>query len=96
MLLIAALAGGAWFSMQERLSHYDDRIEKHSTRLLKIEELQISMAEVIIQQSQFQTQLQRVEERLTERYRELGRRLENLERDVRHGREQRDIRGGEQ
>ena len=90
LALLAALAGGSWFVMQERMQQYDDRLQTHSQRLQKIEELQISMAEVIIQQSQFQMQLRRVEERLVTRYTELARRIENLERDVRHGREQRD------
>lgn len=88
LIAIVFLAGGAYFVVQERLNGYDTKIEKHAQRLTKIEDLQISMAEVVLQQNQFQNQLNRVEERMMERYRELSRRFESLSETVRERRQQ--------
>lgn len=77
------LAGGVYFLMQARLDGYDAVLEKHADRLTKIEDLQISMAEVVLQQNQFQRQLGRVEERVLGRYKELSRRVESLEKAIR-------------
>lgn len=87
------LAGGAYFVVEARLDDYDESLEKHAERLTKIEDLQISMAEVVLQQNQFQNQLGRVEERITSRYKELSRRVEGLELSIRQNRiENRDDR----
>ena len=72
LVAVVFLAGGFYFWTQTTLQDHGDRIAK-------IEDLQIRMAEVILRQSHFSEQLNRVEDRMKERYNMLAHRLDNME-----------------
>ena len=79
LVVLVFFFGGFYFVTNQALEDHAETLTTHSDRLTKIEDLQVRMAEVILRQTQFSDQLNRVEERLLSRYTELARRVESLE-----------------
>lgn len=82
ILMVMFLVGGFYMSSEKTHEFHEDRIERSEVRLEKIEDLQISVAEVVIQQHIID-RMSIVETQVSETLDGVRRRLDRLEEDER-------------